>query len=465
MVEKSIDDLVMTPQEAAKVLKELVSMTKVKVPDIEVALATVRKRRMEKKESKDKTGDSKAPGKEEVAKNLKRGKGRQKVRAQGVNVHGKSLHIPSYEKSDRVIKFLTDALTSDSNFLFSSLSSDELGLLINAMAPHECTSETLIIKQGDIGDYFYVVEEGKVDFQVDGNSVGNCGRGASFGELALLYDSPRAATCVADTDCKLWKVDQHTFRYMLAKQQANQNKQINEILVKVPFLSELEDQALSKIIDALTTVHFKKGDFIFKKGEVGDMFYILEKGTAKVHDIGFGDTKFDDIDIESGAYFGERALLTGEPRAANVTATSDCVCLALSREAFEATLGPLQSLIDRAMTKRVLVSFSSDMSFILCFAECSVSTHSWLTFYLRACFHSCPFPVLETRTSSRTSLTVSWISWRRSITRRETLSWKKENQQNQPSALSRLVGSRLSLAREKLTTFKMVATLENPPFR
>ena len=379
MTEKSIDDLVMTPQEAAKVLKELVSMTKVRVPDIEVALATVRRRRMEKKDAKDSKGGSgsqsptggggskSSTGSDGEDRNPKRGKGRQKVRAAAVNVHGKSMHIPAYDKSDEAAKFLTDALTSDSNFLFSSLSPDELRLLIDAMAPHEVAAETVIIKQGDIGDYFYVMEEGRVDFQVDGNSVGNCGRGASFGELALLYDSPRAATCVADTDCKLWKVDQHTFRYMLAKQQANQNKQISEILVKVPFLSELEDQMLSKIIDALATVHFSAGEYIFKKGDIGDMFYILEKGTAKVHDIGFGDTKFDDIDIESGAYFGERALLTGEPRAAHVTATSDCVCLALSRDSFEATLGPLQALIDRAMTKRVLVC---SLLFCCCWFVC-----------------------------------------------------------------------------------------------
>ena len=331
-------------------------MGKVKVPDIEMAMSAVRRRRIEKKDAKKEAGSGDASSFDE-SPNPKRGKGRQKVRAATVDVNKQSMHIPSYDKSEEDSKFLTKALTSDSNFLFSSLSDGELKLLINAMAPCNVRAESVIIKQGDIGDYFYVVQEGKVDFQVDGNSVGNCGRGASFGELALLYDSPRAATCVADTDCKLWKVDQHTFRYMLAKQQANQNTQINEILVKVPFLSELEDQTLTRIIDALSTVHFNKGEYIFKKGDIGDMFYILEKGTAKVHDIGFGDTKFDDIDIASGAYFGERALLTGEPRAAHVTATSDCVCLALSRESFEATLGPLQDLIDRAMTKRVLVRY------------------------------------------------------------------------------------------------------------
>lgn len=360
MTEKTVEDLAMTPHEAVKVLKELVSMGTVGVPDIELVLAGVRRRK-------------RGGGKNHKSNhhNNKRRKGRRKVRAQGVDVeHGQTLNIPSFEKSDLAVQFLRQALTSDSNFLFSSLSAEELNLLIAAMAPHSCTSETIIIKQGDIGDYFYVVQEGRVDFQVDGNLVGNCGHGACFGELALLYDSPRAATCVAGTDCKLWKVDQHTFRYMLAKQQANQNTQISSILCKVPFLSELEEQALSKIIDALVTVQFKKGEAIFKKGDAGGMFYILEKGTAKVHDIGFGDTKFDDVDMESGAYFGERALLTGEPRAAHVTATSDCVCLALSRDSFEATLGPLQDLIDRAMTKRVLVRLN--LRCIVFFLMCAI---------------------------------------------------------------------------------------------
>ena len=46
-----------------------------------------------------------------------------------------------------------------------------------------------IIRQGDIGDYFYVVEQGEIGFYVDGNLVGSCKKGACFGELALLYNS------------------------------------------------------------------------------------------------------------------------------------------------------------------------------------------------------------------------------------------------------------------------------------
>lgn len=214
---------------------------------------------------------------------------------------------------------------------------------------------SVIIRQGDIGDYFYVVQDGHVSFMVDGNHVGACTRGASFGELALLYHCPRAATCIANTDCKLWKVDQKTFRFMLANNTASQQKDVQDVLRKVPFLMELDDQTLNKISDALTTVSFPEGDAIINKGDVGEVFYIIKEGNVKVSDIGFGDSQYVDQYLSPGDWFGERALLTGEPRAANVTATSSCTTLCLSRDTFEKILGPLQDLIKHASRKRVLM--------------------------------------------------------------------------------------------------------------
>jgi cAMP-dependent protein kinase regulator len=74
-----------------------------------------------------------------------------------------------------------------------------------------------------VGDYFYVLEDGHVSFSVDGKYIGACSHGGgSFGELALLYNCPRAVTCIANTDCRVWKVDQKTFRYMLANNNASQ---------------------------------------------------------------------------------------------------------------------------------------------------------------------------------------------------------------------------------------------------
>jgi cAMP-dependent protein kinase regulator len=296
------------------------------------------------------------------------------------NHHGGSISsedfvIPHYPKSDGAIQFIDNALAD--NFIFASLSQKERRLLIDAMMQETVPAGSIIIQQGNIGDFFYVVDEGYVSFSVDGNHVGSCSRGASFGELALLYNCPRAATCIATSDCRLWKVDQHTFRHMLANNTANQQKDILYVVKKVPFLAELDDSVLTKISDALTSVVFQEGERIINKGD-GEVFYIIREGTVKVHDIGFGDSHYVDQYLGQSDWFGERALLTGEPRVANVTATSQCVCLCLSRDTFEKTLDPLQDLIDHAMKKRVLVS--SKIPCFVCFSFHNYTNFSRLLF-------------------------------------------------------------------------------------
>ncbi|EED94042.1 THAPSDRAFT_32704, partial [Thalassiosira pseudonana CCMP1335] len=255
--------------------------------------------------------------------------------------------IPNFPKSDAAVQFIDDSLAD--NFIFASLTKEERRLLIDAMKADTVPAGTIIIAQGDIGDYFYVVEDGQISFAVDGNHVGACTRGASFGELALLYNCPRAATCIANTNCRLWKVDQRTFRYMLANNNASQQKDTIDVLRKVQFLADLDESMLIKIADALTTVSFQAGERIINKGDVGEVFYILKEGRVRVHDIGFGDSQYVDQILGPGDFFGERALLTGDPRLANITAETASVTLCLSRETFEKTLGPLQDLIDHAM--------------------------------------------------------------------------------------------------------------------
>lgn len=262
--------------------------------------------------------------------------------------------IPCFPKSDMARQFIDDSLAD--NFIFASLTKDERRLLIDAMEADTVPAGTMIITQGELGDYFYVVDSGNVSFVVDGNHVGACARGASFGELALLYNCPRAATCIANTNCHLWKVDQHTFRYMLANNNVSQQKDVLDVLRKVQFLVDLDDVMLRRIADALTTVSFHEGDRIINKGDVGEVFYIIKEGQVKVHDIGFGDSKYVDQILGPGDFFGERALLTGDPRAANITAQMATVTLCLSRAEFERVLGPLQDLIDHAMKKCTLMS-------------------------------------------------------------------------------------------------------------
>ena len=85
------------------------------------------------------------------------------------------------------------------NVLFKECSSEELIDIVDAFESENFPSEAVVIKQGDSGDHFYVVENGSLDIFVrvvdnDGAEDVRVGspyvQGGSFGELALMYNTP-----------------------------------------------------------------------------------------------------------------------------------------------------------------------------------------------------------------------------------------------------------------------------------
>ena len=86
------------------------------------------------------------------------------------------------------------------NFLFSSLDAAQISLVIDTMREMKFAPDQDVIKQGDTGDFFYVVDSGTLDCYVrkskdqDPFKVKTYNHGESFGELALMYNCPRAAT-------------------------------------------------------------------------------------------------------------------------------------------------------------------------------------------------------------------------------------------------------------------------------
>ena len=79
--------------------------------------------------------------------------------------------------------------------------------IFDAMFPVNAMPGEVIIQQGDEGDNFYIIDVGSVDIYVNGSKVVTLTDGASFGELALIYGTPRAATVKAVTWVRLWGID------------------------------------------------------------------------------------------------------------------------------------------------------------------------------------------------------------------------------------------------------------------
>ena len=95
--------------------------------------------------------------------------------------------------------------------IFAPLPGTPLEHLAARLLPLRVDAGTVIVKQGDSGDRFYVVAEGEVDVSVDGARVSELGPGGYFGEIALIRDVPRTATATARTDVVLYALEREDF--------------------------------------------------------------------------------------------------------------------------------------------------------------------------------------------------------------------------------------------------------------
>ena len=235
-----------------------------------------------------------------------------------------------------------------SYFIFDELPDPERMVLIQAMEKIHVSKGTKIVQQDVKGEYFFIVQEGLMDkFCEYGNhSVGKVKRGEVFGELNLFYECKGPKSIIADQDSILWKLAHTIFRHVLAIHAKARDDDIRSTLKKVELFQSLSDRVLTKFADALTRVRFEPNDRIVRKGEVGQIFYIIEEGKVKVHDIGIGDSQSVDQISEEGDWFGERALLTGETRAANITAITKVTTLAMDRYTFSKSMGDLNTVLE-----------------------------------------------------------------------------------------------------------------------
>jgi len=276
-----------------------------------------------------------------------------------LNVYQKPIDLttdfqpPKFSRSKDEKKLIRKALKR--NFVFSDLTDRDLKPLVSAF--EKCTFQKgeLIIKQGDPGDYFYILQSGKVCFYVNEIKVGkNKHVGSSFGELALLYTSPRATTVTAGGITELFRVDQTTFRFILQSQTSISSDEKQKLLRSVGFLSDLTDTDLKKLAQVMTPIAFEKGHFLVKKGDLGESFYLVQEGQVLIKDISVGSTEYEDQTLGPGDYFGERSLATSEPRAANVIGLTQGIAFSIDRATFQKVLGDMSRLILRAQDLRVL---------------------------------------------------------------------------------------------------------------
>ncbi|XP_065264348.1 cAMP-dependent protein kinase type II-alpha regulatory subunit [Emys orbicularis] len=261
--------------------------------------------------------------------------------------------------------------------LFKNLDQEQLSQVLDAMFERKVKPQEHVIDQGDDGDNFYVVERGLYDIFVTRDSqprcVGRYDNHGSFGELALMYNTPRAATIVATTEGALWGLDRVTFRRIILKNNAKKRKTFELFIESVPLLKSLEVSERMKIVDVIGEKVYRDGERIISQGDKADSFYIVESGEVKIlikSKVSSNTDANQEVEIarcHKGQYFGELALVTNKPRAASAYAVGDVKCLVMDVQAFERLLGPCMDIMKRNIThyeEQLVAMFGSSMDLL-----------------------------------------------------------------------------------------------------
>jgi len=106
------------------------------------------------------------------------------------------------------------------------------------------------------------------------------------------------------------------------------------VLRNIPALEGVEDSVLREISSKGETVKYKKGDFVFKQGEPGNLFYVIRSGKVDVIREFQNGTSESIVILYDDNFFGEMALLSNNPRNASIKCLDDCEFIAFNKTDF-----------------------------------------------------------------------------------------------------------------------------------
>lgn len=242
-----------------------------------------------------------------------------------------------YAKGEQARLFLKSALSN--HYLFSQLNTEDMDRVIDCMQPLAAVRNEIITSQGDFGKLFYCLEKGNVECSVNGEVVATYGPYGCFGELALIYNTARAASITATSPCQLWTLDLSTFRYISTTTYSSKFSQRCEFLKKCGFLDTVPNDIIGSLADCLIPQTVDEDHCILKQGQQSDRLYIIESGAVKcVHKRSNG-REVEVLSLKAGEYFGGLSTSLFDSRHCSYTAVMKTKLLELDKTQFLGLLG------------------------------------------------------------------------------------------------------------------------------
>ena len=211
------------------------------------------------------------------------------------------LMIPSAERTEKMCLELM-SFTKDFKLFENIAMSIEHQNICNTMTLKNFKPNEVIVKQGDPGDSFFYILHGTVNIRLatqidtgikDSNdlnqrivtiekNIGVLKDGQTFGELALLYGTPRTASIVAMTNSSMIKIDKSEFDKYVKNIFENQLQDQIEFLKICPLFQKIDKDNLIKLAVRTEIKRYSTGQIILQGNYKVDRIYLIRRGGVKV---------------------------------------------------------------------------------------------------------------------------------------------------------------------------------------
>lgn len=252
-------------------------------------------------------------------------------------------------KPPAVVNTICEALSY--NQVFRGIQEASLMEVVQRMVGVSFRQGATILQQGappKDNDSMYFLEAGDVDVVISGDTdsanhldnktiKGNVvivrkTSGWVFGDVSLLFNTPRTASVVAFSNCTLWTLDKRTFSRFVMRQA--KGARMLRFVRKLPLLKGLSDNALLSVAAKMQERMYVDGEPLIRYGESGNELYLIRHGKVRVLRPTKNGIPLEVAVLGRGQFVGERTLITGKLRSADCVACGPVSVVVINKKDF-----------------------------------------------------------------------------------------------------------------------------------
>lgn len=230
--------------------------------------------------------------------------------------------------------------------LFSDLPKNAFIQLMEQMQMRSVLPDEAIIREGEVDDSMFIVSSGRVKVTKNSEAgteivLAHLSDGAFFGEIALLSESPRTASVIAEEETLLFQVSRDTLGQVIANFPSVSNTMVrfyrqrllSNLMATSPIFRALDVEQRRSLIEKFKSREVPAGEKLLEEGQQGDGLYMMLSGRAEVF------KKVDNVrqvlaHLKAGDVFGEISLLQNQPVTASVKTLRKSIVLKLPKRSF-----------------------------------------------------------------------------------------------------------------------------------